>query len=64
MEARRELAQRLLSDPTTEISSVSSLLGYQDTTSFHRAFREWNGVTPSKWRELNADEAGPDRTQT
>jgi AraC-like DNA-binding protein len=29
-------------------------LGYQDTSSFYRAFREWEGVTPVRWRELNA----------
>ncbi|MCR6625794.1 MAG: AraC family transcriptional regulator [Pseudoxanthomonas sp.] len=54
IEARRELAKRLLSDPSTEIINVAGLLGYEDVTSFYRAFRSWEGITPSRWRELNS----------
>lgn len=53
-EARQELGRRLLSDPATGIDEVACLLGYQDTTSFYRAFREWEGVTPTQWRESKA----------
>lgn len=55
MEARKELGRTLLSDPTADIDEVSCLLGYQDTSSFDRAFREWEGVTPSQWREQQAE---------
>jgi AraC-like DNA-binding protein len=51
--ARQELGRRLLSDPSAEIDEVACLLGYQDASSFYRAFRDWEGVTPSRWRELN-----------
>jgi AraC-like DNA-binding protein len=51
--ARQELGRQLLSDPSTEIDEVACLLGYQDASSFYRAFRDWEGVTPSQWRELN-----------
>ncbi len=54
VEARQELGRRLLADPTAEIEEVACLLGYQDTSSFYRAFRDWEGVTPNRWRELNA----------
>jgi AraC-like DNA-binding protein len=53
MEARQELGRKLLADPSADINEVACLLGYQDTSSFYRAFREWEGVTPSQWRELN-----------
>jgi AraC-like DNA-binding protein len=53
MEARQELGRTLLSDPSTDIDEVACLLGYQDTSSFYRAFREWEGVTPNQWRERN-----------
>ncbi|HDV6325021.1 TPA: AraC family transcriptional regulator [Burkholderia cenocepacia] len=53
-QARQELWRRLLSDPTTSIDEVACLLGYQDTSSFYRAFRDWEGVTPNRWRELNS----------
>ncbi|MGJ5070584.1 AraC family transcriptional regulator ligand-binding domain-containing protein [Bradyrhizobium oligotrophicum] len=52
-EARLELGRQFLSDPTAEIDEVACLLGYQDASSFYRAFRYWEGVTPSRWRELN-----------
>ena len=54
LEARRELGRRLLSDPSSAIKEVAYLLGYQDTSAFYRAFRYWEGVTPNRWREINA----------
>lgn len=49
-DARQELGEYLLSDPSISIDEVAVLLGYQDTSSFYRAFREWQGVTPHNWR--------------
>ncbi|TGQ50512.1 AraC family transcriptional regulator [Mesorhizobium sp. M1C.F.Ca.ET.193.01.1.1] len=53
--ARQELGRQLLSDPSADIDEVACLLGYQDASSFYRAFREWEGTTPNRWRELNFD---------
>lgn len=50
-EARRELGRELLADPSTDIDEVACLLGYQDASSFYRAFRDWEGLTPNQWRE-------------
>ena len=50
-EARHELSRTLLSDPRTDIDEAAYLLGYQDVTSFYRAFRDWEGVTPGQWRD-------------
>lgn len=52
-DARRDLGRHLLADPSTDIEEVACLLGYQDTTSFYRAFREWEGMPPNRWREMN-----------
>ncbi|RAK57411.1 AraC family transcriptional regulator [Phenylobacterium deserti] len=49
-DARRELSEQLLADPAIHIDEVTYLLGYQDTTSFYRAFKEWAGVSPGEWR--------------
>lgn len=49
-EARQELGEHLLSDPSISVDEVAVLLGYQDTSSFYRAFKEWQGVTPHNWR--------------
>lgn len=54
-DARRDLGRHLLSDPATDIDEVACLLGYQDTTSFYRAFREWEGMPPNRWREMNTN---------
>jgi len=58
VEARQELGRQLLSDPAADIDEVACLLGYQDASSFYRAFRDWEGVTPSQWRELHGSRAG------
>jgi AraC-like DNA-binding protein len=52
-EARRELGERLLSDQSISIDEVAILLGYQDTSSFYRAFKSREGVTPHSWRKQN-----------
>lgn len=57
VEARRELGHRFLSDVAMDTDEIAFLLGYQDATSFHRAFREWEGVTPARWREIRTDSA-------
>ncbi|MFC0203436.1 helix-turn-helix domain-containing protein [Novosphingobium soli] len=54
VEARKDLGRRLLSSETVQIDEVAYLLGYQDVTSFHRAFREWEGMSPGRWREHHA----------
>lgn len=59
METRQDFGRQLLSDPSIEIGEVACLLGYQDTASFYRAFREWEGVTPNRWRAMNG--AGPQK---
>jgi AraC-like DNA-binding protein len=53
VEARRGLGRTLLADEGIQIDEVAFLLGYQDTSSFYRAFRGWEGVSPSRWRNLN-----------
>lgn len=57
IEARQELVHELLADTSVDLNEVAFLLGYQDTNSFFRAFRDWEGVTPSQWRI--AQIAGP-----
>lgn len=56
-EARRDLGLELLADPSIEVEEVAFLLGYQDTNSFYRAFREWEDMTPGHWRRINAGSA-------
>jgi AraC-like DNA-binding protein len=49
-QARQEQAREYLADPLLDIKEVAYLLGYEDQNSFYRAFRLWEGDTPSNWR--------------
>ncbi len=49
-EARQELARTYLREPSIEISQLAHLVGYEDPSSFYRAFRSWEGTTPARWR--------------
>ncbi|WP_244475994.1 AraC family transcriptional regulator [Methylobacterium sp. Leaf93] len=49
----RIMAQRaktLLTGETLSIARIACELGYADTSHFTRAFLEWTGTTPSRWR--------------
>lgn len=54
-EARHEMSLQLLADPTIEIKEIAYLLGYDDSKSFYRAFRQWEGVTPSQRRRNSGE---------
>ncbi|GAF24388.1 LOW QUALITY PROTEIN: transcriptional regulator, AraC family [Bacillus sp. JCM 19047] len=49
--ARHEQARWYLANPNLEIKEVAFLVGYKDQSSFYRAFRDWEGETPLKWRD-------------
>ena len=49
-ETRREQVRTFLADGSMEIAEAAFLLGYEDTGSFYRAFRSWEGKTPAEWR--------------
>jgi AraC-like DNA-binding protein len=51
-DARRELARLYLQHPSLELNQAASLLGYENPNSFLRAFRVWEGVTPTEWRAM------------
>lgn len=54
-QARHEQARAFLADPSLPIKVVASLIGYEDQNSFYRAFRQWEGETPFKWRAAHMD---------
>lgn len=51
-EARRELARHYLLHSSRELNETAYLLGYADSNSFFRAFHQWEGTTPGRWRLL------------
>jgi len=50
LEVRQELAHEYLNRPEMDVTEVAFLLGYGDSNSFYRAFRTWEGTTPSQLR--------------
>jgi AraC-like DNA-binding protein len=50
-EARRQMARQYLNNSVLELNEAAYLLGYEDSNSFVRAFRTWEGVPPARWRE-------------
>ncbi|WP_442967927.1 helix-turn-helix domain-containing protein [Pseudomonas sp. YuFO20] len=53
-EARRQVGFHLLADTSLELKEVAYLLGYEDANSYFRAFRQWEKISPSEWRRINA----------
>lgn len=49
-QVRHEQAREYLAEPELNIKEVAYLIGYEDQNSFYRAFRLWEGDTPTNWR--------------
>ena len=49
---RFTLAKQYLLDGKTNILEIAILLGYQEQTSFNRAFKSWTSYSPMRWRDL------------
>ncbi len=50
LEVRRELAQKYIADKTMPLAEISYMLGFADTSSFSRAFKQWTGDAPANFR--------------
>lgn len=48
--ARQELARHYLLHSFLELNETAYLLGYEDASSFFRAFHCWEGTSPGEWR--------------
>ncbi|TKB48843.1 AraC family transcriptional regulator [Ferrimonas sediminicola] len=49
-QVRRELACHHLSRPDTSLAEIARQLGFQDQSNFCKAFKRWQGETPSQYR--------------
>ena len=52
-EARHQMARYYLSNSVLELTEAAYLLGYEDSNSFTRAFRNWEGIPPKHWRAIH-----------
>ncbi len=49
-EGRRTAALRFVADTDLPIAEISRLLGFEEASTFFRAFRRWTGTTPTRYR--------------
>ena len=55
LEVRRKLAERYIADKTMPLVEISYMLGFSETSSFSRAFKQWTGATPATFRSSIPD---------
>ena len=46
-------AIHLLLNPDLSLEDVAQHVGFSETSTFHRAFKKWTGVTPGLYRQLH-----------
>jgi len=49
---RKKLAQSYLRDTTITLDDISLLLGYSNTSAFHRSFKRLTGTAPTAYRRV------------
>jgi AraC-like DNA-binding protein len=50
LEVRRQLAEKYIADKSMPLAEISYMLGFSDTSSFSRAFKQWTGDSPALFR--------------
>lgn len=50
-EVRLEIAKELLSESKLALQDIAYNLGFADSRSFHRRFKQWTGQTPGEFRK-------------
>ena len=51
-EIRKDIALKLMQNPSIKISEVSDILGYSDPTAFRKAFKSWTNVIPGELKRM------------
>lgn len=53
-QVRRATALALLADGTQSVARIAEQVGFQEASTFHRAFKKWTGMSPGSFRAENA----------
>ena len=54
---RRDLAINMLTNQRVSIASIAAQVGFSEAGAFSRAFKNWTGVSPLVYRQVQRDEA-------
>ena len=54
-DVRRDLAMHYIADESLTLTEITFLLGFSEMSSFSRAFKTWNGISPSEARANAVD---------
>ena len=60
-ELRRDAAIHHLCNTSLSIADIGRLLGFQEPSAFHRAFKKWSSVQPGEYRSRRAMAATQDK---
>ena len=50
-DVQKQLALTYLKEKSISINDISFLLGFSDSSAFHRAFKRWFGTNPGQYRK-------------
>ncbi len=50
-EVRQDLAQKYLREDDTNMTEIAFLLGFSESSAFSRAFKRWEGISPTEYRK-------------
>lgn len=48
-----------MNDPDMPLTEIALLLDYSELSAFSRAFRNWTGMSPQRYRRLNKGSVQP-----
>ena len=60
-EVRCDLALQHLAEGGLSVVEIAARLGFNDASTFYRAFRKWTGSAPGAWRSLHRAAPGADQ---
>jgi len=49
---RIELSKEMLTNPSLSLTEIAFLLGFSESSAFHRAFKQWTKLTPLEFKKV------------